>query len=218
MKVLLAWVGLVVGIVIGAATGVTALVYIFAVVCAFIGIAIGGNIDDEVNQRRIREEHERQKAREENEDGETWSGFVRAPLSLKNKYGGFFFYAEHLVGVVSEIFGYYPSSVKTFVNEKKLTVVFRYDGYDVIGLYTDENYSCYYAMRASEKQVRGSEMQITNDNPCFKIEFDEFYSLLCGEAQKKSYEDFIAPVFVMNAIKRSLDIGEEVKVRRYDLQ
>ena len=44
-------------------------------------------------------------------DGETLGGFVRAPLNADNIYGGFYFYAPHLVEVVSEIFGRYPLSV-----------------------------------------------------------------------------------------------------------
>lgn len=155
--------------------------------------------------------------RENNVDGETLGGFVRCPISLKSPNGGFFFYAEHLVGVMSEIFGYYPKSVKAFLNEKKLTVVFRYENYDVTGLFADENYSCYYAMRVSEHHVNGNEFPIKGDSPCFKIEFDEFYELLCGGEQKKSYKDFIAPVFVMNAVNRSLADNCEVAVRRYEI-
>ncbi len=157
------------------------------------------------------------KEREEKADGETLGGFVRCPVSLNNPNGGFFFYAEHLVGIASEIFGRYPKSVKAFPNGKKLTVVFRYEDYDVTGLFTDENYSCYYAMRMSEHHAHGSEFHINGDSPCFKIEFDEFYSLLCGAEQRLSYKDFIAPVFVLNAIARSMESGKEEAVREYEI-
>ena len=50
---------------------------------------------------------------------------------------------------------------------------------------------------------------INGRSPCFKIEFDEFYSLLSGGEQKMSYDDFIAPVFVMNAVYRSIASGKE---------
>lgn len=157
------------------------------------------------------------KERESNEDGATLGGFIRCPISLKSPNGGFFFYAEHLVGIMSEIFGYYPKSVKAFLTDKKLTVVFRYDSFDITGLFADENYSCYYAMRVSEHHVNGSEFPIKGDSPCFRIEFDEFYQLLCGDEQKKSYKEFIAPVFVMNAVNRSLADNCEVSVRSYEV-
>lgn len=153
------------------------------------------------------------KEREENVDGKTLGGLVRCPISMKNAYGDFFFYSEHLVGVMSEIFGYYPKSVQAFENNGMLTVVFRYAEYDIVGLYT-EGYYTYYAERSSEKGVHGENFPLES---CFKRELDEFYSLLCGGEQRRSYQDFIAPVFVLNAIKRSIDSGKEEKVNEYTL-
>lgn len=157
------------------------------------------------------------KEREENVDGKTLGGYLRCPVNLENPYGGFFFYSEHLIGIMSEIFGYYPKSVYAFKNADKLTVVFRYEDYDVTGLYVDQNFTCYYAMRVSEHHVHGSEFPITEDSPCFKAEFEEFYSLLHGAKQRLSYHQFIAPVFVMNAVNESLETKKEVPVRRYEL-
>ena len=51
----------------------------------------------------------------------------------------------------------------------------------------------------------------------FKAEFDEFYSLLKGGEQRLSYEDFIAPVFVMNAVNQSLESKREVVVREFEI-
>lgn len=149
--------------------------------------------------------------------GETIGGFVRCPMSINNVNGGLFFYAQHLVEMVGEIFGRYPISVKSYLNGKKLTVVFRYEHYDVIGLFVDESYSCYYAMRIVENDVKGSTFSVTGSNPCFKEEFDEFYRVLSGEKQVADFKDFIAPVFVMNAIQRSLDSGNEEKVREFSV-
>ena len=153
------------------------------------------------------------KEREENIGGKTLGGLVRCPISMQNAYGDFFFYSEHLVGVMSEIFGFYPKSVQAFEKNGVLTVIFRYEEYDIIGQYTEGYYS-YYASRSSEEGIHGENFPL---DTCFKTEFDDYYSLLCGGAQKKSYKDFIAPVFVLNAIKRSLDSGKEEKVNEYKL-
>ena len=156
------------------------------------------------------------KEREENFDGKTLSGFIRCPINLKNNYGDFFFYSEHLVGVMSAIFGFYPESVAAYKNAEKITVIFRYKDYDVTGLYVDGN-NLYYAMRVAEKSVHGGELPIDEKNPCFRIEFEEFCGLLDGKPQRLSYEDFIAPVFVLNAVKKSLDTGKEVRVDKFEL-
>lgn len=157
------------------------------------------------------------KEREENFDGKTLSGYIRCPVNMANDYGNFFFYSEHLIGVLSAVFGFYPESVKAYKNEEKLTVIFRYKDYDVTGLYVDGNYSCYYVMRVSEHHVHGGEFPIKENSPCFKIELEEFYGLLCGDKQRLSYENFIAPVFVLNAIQKSLDTGKEELVNKFEL-
>ena len=142
-------------------------------------------------------------------DGATLSGFVRCPLSLSSPNGGFYFYAEHLVGIVTSIFGYYPRSVMALDKDGRITVIFRYDGYDITGLYLDNNYSSYYAMRVSETRNKGGEFTVSGDSPCFERELSEFYSLLSGEDMPRSYEEIISPVFIMNAIERSLKSGKE---------
>ena len=44
-------------------------------------------------------------------------------------------------------------------------------------------------------------------------EFKEFYGILSGDEQAISYEEFISPVFIMNAIERSLKSGKEEPVK-----
>ena len=152
---------------------------------------------------------------EANADGETLGGIVRCPISLANPHGNFFFYAQHLVEIVQTIYGLYPRSVQAFCKEKVVTVIFRYDGYDVTGVFTDECYKCYYAARITQTAVKGSSFSVGGTNPCYAMEWDEFYELLSGGAQTVSYTDFIAPVFVMNAIFRSMESGKEEEVHTY---
>lgn len=147
-------------------------------------------------------------------DGKTLGGFVRAPISLKNDYGDFYFYAEHLVDIVSEIYGWHPERITAFQNDGKITVLFHYADFDVTGLYVDGNYT-YYAERHSEKGIHGEVLDVTGSSPCFRLEFEAFYNLLLGGEQKVTYEDFIAPVFVMNAICRSLASGKTESLKEY---
>ena len=143
--------------------------------------------------------------------GKVYGGFARAPINMDNPYGGFFFYSQHLVQVMTEIFGCYPKSVKAYKNENIYTCIVRYDAYDVTLEFTDGNY-VYYAGISCEKGYMGSEIEFTTKD--WNQEFLEFHDLLHGKPQKQSYEDFFAPVYILNAIDRSLRSGEESPVNR----
>jgi predicted dehydrogenase len=148
---------------------------------------------------------------ESGEGGATLGGSVRAPLSPNSPYGGFYFYAQHLVEMVCEVFGRYPRSVIAYNAGVTKTVVFRYDGFDVTGLFSETSW-IYYAVRHTEKAIQGGEVML---DKAFDREFDEFYKLLNGGEQNISYDDFISPVFIMNAIERSLISGNEEAVKDF---
>ena len=150
---------------------------------------------------------------EDLEGGKTVGGAVRAPITMENPYGGFYFYAQHLVEMVCEVFGRYPKSVQAFTAPDTINVIFRYDGFDVTGTFCEKMYT-YYAARYAEKETQGGIVDIS-DRLAFYKEFDEFYKLLCGEAQTVDFDDFISPVFIMNAIDRSLASKKEEIVKEY---
>ena len=152
--------------------------------------------------------------REENTDGATLGGFVRAPLDAASVYGGFYFYAPHLVEVVSEIFGRYPVSVKARVHGDVTNVDLNYESYTVHGMFVEHNY-VYYACRFSEKTVKGMNLESTPEHNWFESEFKEFYALLGGADSPVSYEDLFSSVYVMNAVERSIKTGNEEKINYF---
>ncbi len=131
-------------------------------------------------------------------------GVVRAPLMSNSEYGGFFFYAQHLVETVCEIFGAFPKSVLANNIGKQTTVVFHYDTFDCVGIYVENNHK-YYASVMTEKGTCGEEIYPDEANSLLPCQLTEFKQLLYGGEQPTTYEKLIAPVFIMNAIKRSLD-------------
>ncbi|MBR4058276.1 MAG: Gfo/Idh/MocA family oxidoreductase [Lachnospiraceae bacterium] len=152
------------------------------------------------------------KAVKEEEYGKVFGGYLRAPISMENEYGGFFFYSQHLAQVLTEIFGCYPKSVRVYRNGDTYTCVVRYEEYDVTIAYVEGNY-LYYAGISCEKAYVGAEYDFGG---CFEREFMEFYDLLKGKGQHQSYKDFFAPVYVLNAINRSLKSGLEEYVNKYE--
>ena len=145
--------------------------------------------------------------------GATLSGYVRAPYQSENAYGGFFFYSQHMVEMVCEIFGRFPRTVTAKQNGNQIHVLFHYDEYDCIGLLCDKN-NFYYAARMAEKSANSATVTFSD---WYYREFSEFCALLSGGEQQTSYEEFISPVFIMNAIVRSLESGKEEPVREIEI-
>ena len=146
--------------------------------------------------------------------GETLGGFVRAPYQCENHYGGFYFYAQHLVEMVCEIFGRFPLSVTARKNGEQIHVLFRYESYDCVGLFCNNSYY-YYAARMAQNASVGYEIPSTDD--WFYREFREFYGILSGGAQTAPYDEFISPVLIMNAIVSSLASGKEEWISRPEI-
>ncbi len=147
----------------------------------------------------------------ESAGGKTLGGIVRAPVDIESVYGGFYFYAQHLVEMLCEIFGRYPDSVLAKRNGVEITVQFSYPEYTVFGVYYDHVYE-YCAVRFAKKDSSGGKVTLDG---CFALEFAEFDALMRGNAQSVSYDDFIAPVFIMNAIVASLNSGMPEKVIKF---
>ncbi len=173
-----------------------------------VRICGGSSLKQDTYVMQLREEALQEK------DGKTLSGIVRAPYQSENVYGGFYFYAQHLVEMVCEIFGRFPLSVTAKQNGKQIHVLFRYENYDCVGVFTDGIY-VYYAARMAEKSTSGYEISVSSD--WFLREFKEFYDLLGGAPQEITYEEFISPVFILNAIERSLASGKEEPVGKISL-
>jgi len=150
------------------------------------------------------------------EDKGCIGGFVRAPISMNNPHGGFYFYAEHLVDMVLEIFGWYPKSVFARDYEGSISVTFKYEGFDVLGLFSKDSYFYSAGVFTKEESVL-REIPIVGNEKCFEDHFDEFYDVMCSEQNNTDYHKFISPVFVLNAIERSMKSGKEEEVRSYSI-
>ena len=170
----------------------------------------GSSLKHDIGVKTLKNEHQ------QSVDGNTLGGFVRAPLDASSVYGGFYFYAPHLVEVVSEIFGRYPVSVRAKVNGSVTNVEFNYSDYTVNGVFVEHNY-VYYACRFADKTVKGMDLESTTEHNWFKSEFDEFYEIISGGNATVSYNDLFSSVFVMNAIERSIASGKEEKVNTYKI-
>ena len=168
-----------------------------------VRICGGSSLKQDEFVRKLKNERENEMG------GKTLGGYVRAPYQSENEHGGFYFYAQHLVEMICEIFGRYPMSVTARKNGSQIHVLFHYTDYDCVGLFCDRNY-IYYASRMSERGTSSFDISATNE--WFEREFCEFYKLLSGGEQTATYKDIAAPVFIMNAIDRALKSGRKENV------
>ena len=152
-------------------------------------------------------------AEEKTEDGKTSvvGGLVCAPIALNSMYDGFWFYSQHLIETVGPAFGYDVKSVFASQNGENVSVIFRYADYDIQG---------YYFNKANVYNIdiikySGVESRKIDLNGLAKVEFEEFYQLLKGDEMAVTYKDFIKPVYLIDAVIKSMETGEFVEVN-YD--
>ena len=150
---------------------------------------------------------------QEETGGKTTGGFVVAPLSTNNPHGGFYFYSQHMVEMACKAFGYYPKSVRVAMDENEnRTVIFNYGAFLVTGLFVENGGVNYYAARVAVKETQGAVIPGSEMKQWYYGEFKEFADTLDGKPQPMSYEDFAAPVCILNAIDKASASGKEEPV------
>ena len=150
------------------------------------------------------------KGLDENKYGKVYSAFLRAPVYMNSEYGGFFFYAQHLVQMATTLFGCFPKAVKAYNNGDSYICVLRYEDKDIVLNFIEGN-NVYYASVSAEKGV--FEESGKASDALYAVEFMEYYKVLAGGEQELTYEEFFAPVYIMNAIIRSLESGKEEQIQ-----
>lgn len=135
-------------------------------------------------------------------------GYFKAPVNLDNPHGDFFFYAEHLVAMMCAVFGFYPESVYAKRGENTIDCIVNYGDKNVHLCYTANCWK-YHALVTNKEGVFSGEVL----TPGYTGEFDEFYELM-GDGKSRDYADLVAPVYIMNAINRSIISGKEEPVNK----
>lgn len=136
-------------------------------------------------------------------------GNVCAPLAMQSPYGGFYFYAQHLVQTMTTIFGNDVEEVAAIACNNEAAFVAKYKDYPVTGSYSSEGWY-YHAVVYGGKELKADKFEFTSYP--FERELDDMYDLLCGKEMKETYDEFIRPVFILNALEASMKSGKSEKV------
>lgn len=137
----------------------------------------------------------------QNTCGELRGGSIVCPYYANSPYGGFHFYAQHLVDVVLSIFGTEAVRIRAEKTDGALSMTVQYPSFHVQGTYV--NSANYYSVSVyGAKSVCTKEL--TFGVTSFRHEMDDMLHLLQGGEMKMSYDRFVLPVFIINTIERAL--------------
>ncbi len=140
------------------------------------------------------------------EKGSVIGGNVICPVMLENEYGGFFFYSQHLVQVLVEIFGEDPIAISAKRKGGNVYATVEYSDFSVSVTFA-EDVKYYYAEVFTKAAFVSRKLHIKTES--FQHEMKLMDDLLHGGEMEKSYLSFIKPVFILNAIWRSANNGGE---------
>ena len=131
--------------------------------------------------------------------GSVSGGHVTAPVNLVNDYGNFWFYSQHLVQMVTEVFGQGIVSVSAKQKGEGVHAVFHYPADDVTAYFgTGYSITVYlggYGV-ACERINLGADY--------FLPELEEVAAMLADNTVRHTPEELVYPVFVIDALIRSM--------------
>ena len=144
------------------------------------------------------------------------AGHVSAPFSPVNDYGNFYFYTEHLVDMMTAVFGFNVLEVCADIRDITASVIAHYDNINVTGTYTSQQIPNPYTITVyAHEEIATVVTSPTSDS--YIDELESLLRLIRGEEMDRSYEEFIFPSFMLNAIVRSSESGKREKIHELKL-
>lgn len=144
--------------------------------------------------------------------GEVSGGYMNFPGDLNCEYGGIFFYGSHLSEMCLSVFGYDVQSVYASTVDPLNTMV--------IVKYADKEVALNFNYKAKEYAlvVLGSEKNAVMEldiSIIYKLGFHKFVEMLRSKKMPLSFDDLVKPVYMLNAIQKSLDEKREVSLNEF---
>jgi predicted dehydrogenase len=144
------------------------------------------------------------------EIGTVHGGNVCAPIEIDSPYGGFYFYSPHLVQMMVTLFGGDVLEVSAMQQGRDVGIVATYRDYPITGSYVSAG-GHFAATVYAENGIFTEPCEL--HSYAFEHQLDDMHDLLEGGAMKESYDSFIRPVFILEALERSLRSGKTEPVR-----
>ncbi len=140
--------------------------------------------------------------------GTVTGGAMNFPGDVDSPYDGLFFYGSHLCEMCLTIFGYDVKSVHASkLSHDNICVAAKYEDKQVCLSYQDlYNYTA---------TVYGTEKSATMEIDAsfiYRLGFEKWLEMLRTGRMPLSFDDLVQPVYMLNAIQKSIDEGREVTI------
>lgn len=136
-------------------------------------------------------------------------GSVYAPVVMNSEYSGFFFYSPHLAEMTLEIFGYAPKAVTAVKNAGGVCAMVDYGDFIVANHFgSGAGDYCASVYSANGSDVRKVDLSMIGAKNCAA-----FVNMLRTGHMPRTYEELLAPVVYLNAVKKAYETGEKVEMQ-----
>ncbi|MBQ1222676.1 MAG: Gfo/Idh/MocA family oxidoreductase [Oscillospiraceae bacterium] len=134
-------------------------------------------------------------------------GSVYAPVVMDSEYSGFFFYSPHLAEMTLEIFGYAPKAVTAVKNAGGVCAMVDYGDFCVANHFgSGASDYCASVYSKSGSEAKKIDLSMIGAKNCAA-----FVKMLRTGQMPRSYEELLAPVRYLNAVKKAYETGERVE-------
>ena len=141
-------------------------------------------------------------------DKDITGGHITAPANMVNNYGGFWFYTQHLVQMMTATFGNDVIGVRAFKDDNGVTAIYFYNEFSVTARFGAGYSICVYD-KCSSAHIK--EIKI-NTSTYFLPELYDFYNVIKTGESDMTEKDIAAPVFIIEATINSYLNNKFVKI------
>lgn len=134
-------------------------------------------------------------------------GHVTAPVNMDNPYGGFWFYTQHLVGMMISVFGSDVKSVRAVKENGGVHAIYKYDKFTVSAFY-----GCGYSVSVYTDAYSAISKSFDLPNDYYMPELQTFYDVIKSGRPDKTIRDYIAPVYILESTIKSYEQECEIAI------
>jgi len=134
-------------------------------------------------------------------------GHVTAPIHMNSPYGDFWFYAQHLVQMITSVFGTEVRSVRAFRENDGVTALYSFDDFTVTA-----RFGSGYTVLVYGEDNKIVQKEIISSAEHFVTALHVFYDVIKSGKSDMTYREMAAPVYIIDATIKAYTEGKEVSI------